>query len=479
MRWLALFGLAGCAQLFGIDSTTGSTDAPPMTPQVTAEVQRVSIGATVLTAPEDLTAGSDTLQFLLPDATAAGGFSRAAATQGPTGTWSAPIATGNPLVDFTLDGQRHIWAFPTRDDKIADLRLEHQHPTPIDPTSTIDLSIAVADAVTTGAFELVEVGPWLSSPVTASSPISQVITTSTMASASGAPAAGLIPTDVVLVLRSDGTQLTGDFEVGSITQMAGATSVSGTMNAVTADQTFGPTVDPTAQATRFAAVRPAVGTPSFSWQVIAAPGAMRGVTSGPQLATGAVASTDTAIAASFGNPFSSLGWPALFDYQASESRTVTVNGLTIELATTSRSLVLADGTMPTLDLPAALAQTISIDQQPLSTDNSTVMIDPAAAATIALVVDRPASILYTVTLFEVVPNDMTTAKLSYVLDLDTNDPAGLAIPSDALVAGHQYTLRVTCFAAGYPGAATGDLQSVSLPIHSATTFSGVFTVSNP
>src|SRR5262249_37390683 len=158
-------------------------------------------------------------------------------------------------------GKRHIWAFPTRTDKIPDTRLEHQGPTPIDPTSSLDLSIAVADAVVAGTFELLEVGPWLSAPVTATDPISQVVMTSAMSSESGAPAAALTPSAVVLVLPPDGTQLTGDFEEGSITQMSGSpTTVTGTMNPVTADQTFGPTVAPTTQDTRFAAVRPAVGT---------------------------------------------------------------------------------------------------------------------------------------------------------------------------------------------------------------------------
>src|SRR6185503_17862461 len=121
-------------------------------------------------------------------------------------------------------------------------------------------------------------------------------------------------------------------------------------------------------------------------------GAASGVTTGPLLASGSVAMADTAIAASYSSTFAALGWQALFEYQASESRVVTVNGLTITLPTTSTSLVIPDPSNPTLDLPGALAQTISIDQQPLSTDNATVTIDPTMPATIQLVVDRPGSI---------------------------------------------------------------------------------------
>jgi hypothetical protein len=274
-------------------------------------------------------------------------------------------------------------------------------------------------------------------------------------------------------------QLTGVFQAGSFAETAGANTISGAMTVVGADQTFGATIDPTTQATRFAAVRPAVGTPSFSWDVFASPGAMTGDANGPLLAAGSVAMADTAIAASYGNPFAALGWPALVDYAASESRSVTVNALALGLTTSSTSLVLPDASNPTLDLPAALAQTISIDTLPLSTDNITVSIDPTTPAKIDLVVDRQGSIAFRAALYEVVANDMTTAKLAYVLDVLTNDQASLAIPSDALIAGHTYTLAVTCYAAGLTGAATGDLQMTSPPFHYATTYSGVFTVSNP
>ena len=481
MKWLALVGLAGCAQLFGIDPTTGANDAPPMTAGAVAEVQRVSVGATVLTAPEDLTLGSDTLEFLVPDAAGTGGYDHVAATQGPTGTWTAPIAAGNPLVDFTLNGARHIWAFPTRDLKIGDVRLEHPDATPADPASSLAVSVSLPTAVAAGeSFEILEVGPWLSAALDATDPLSQVVMTTSMTQLSGATSlAALTPADKIFALRYlSGAALTGVFEADGFAETAGANTVSGTMAAVTGDQSFGATIDPTTQATRFAAVRPAVGTPLFSWSVFASPGAMQGTTTGPLLASGAVAMADTAIAAMYSGAFASFGWSPLFDYAASESRSVTVNGLTLELSTSSTSLVIPDASNPTLDLPGAIAQTISLDTTPLSTDNTTVTIDRTMPATIQIVVDRPGSIMTRATLYQVVPNDVTTATLSYVLDVLSNDPTTLAIPSDALVAGMTYTIAITCYAAGYTGAATGDLQTTSPPFHYATTYSGVFTV-NP
>jgi hypothetical protein len=486
MRLAGLFiALTGCAQIFGLDTTTAASDGSAAA-SVTAEVERMSIGATVNTAPEDLTTdgSGDSLAFLVADPNGSGGLTSVPATQTTAGTWTAAIADGTPAADFTLQGQRQIWAFPTRDLKIADVHLEHPNPMAPDPSAALAVSVSLPSAVMAGeAFYIEEIGPWLSASIPGTNGATSVGDTlgiAAMTPATSAPPASVIPTDVVVVLRYLNAQLTGVFQAASFTETAGGNQVDGAMTAFSPDQTFGASIDQTAQNARFAAVRPAVGTPIYTWMVIAAPGAMRGIPSGPQLNAAALASTDTAIGASYGNPFASLGWSALVDYSASESRAVTVNGLSLTLQTTSTSLVVPSGTaMPTLDLPGALAQTISIDQQPLSTDNTTVMIDRTAPATLSLVVDRQSSIMYQAILYEVVPNDATTAKLSYVIEVLTNDPAKLQIPEDLLVVGHTYTVRVTCYADGFTGAATGDLLSSSPPFDYASTFSGVFTVTNP
>jgi hypothetical protein len=470
---------SGCAQIFGIDSTSGGAGDAPMTAQAVAEVERMSIGATLQTAPEDLTAGSDTLAFLVGD-------SSVAATQGPIGTWTAPIATGNPMVDFTLAHQRHIWAFPTRDLKIADVHLEHPNPTPADPISSLALMVTLPTAPSTAeSFDLEEIGPWLATSLVPADPLSQDIMISALMPIGGSTTpATVIPSDVVLALRYDssvapgGLVLTGVFQAASFAETAGTNSVSGAMTAVTTDQMFGAAIDPVAQQTRFAAIRPAVGTPSFSWQVDAAPYAMRNIAAGPLLESGTVATADTAIAAVYGNPFSSLGWTAQFSYNATEVRDIMVNGLPLELAATASSLLIPDASMPTLDFPAALPQTISIDGQSLATDNVSITLDPTMPAALTVVVDRQTTQMYQAVLYEIVPGT-TTAQLSQVVEILTNDPANLVIPGGVLVAGQTYTVWIGCYADGFAGAATGDLQTTSPPFDSAGSYSGVFTVSNP
>ena len=70
MRLGALILLGGCAQLFGIDQTTGSgggggsNDAPPA--MASLRFVRMSIGASVVRAPQDL-AGQNAVGGVGPD----------------------------------------------------------------------------------------------------------------------------------------------------------------------------------------------------------------------------------------------------------------------------------------------------------------------------------------------------------------------------------------------------------------------------
>jgi len=355
-------------------------------------------------------------------------------------------------------------------------------PAPVN--SALALSVALPAASAGSTFELDEIGPWLRADVTPATSVTTItaeVDTSAMTPLGGTPPAGVTAQDAVLVLGYTGAQLTGAFQASSFAETDGANTVTGAMAPVAADQSFDASVDPTSLLTRFAAVRPAVGTPVLGWTLSAAPGAMRGLPDGPQLMAGSVEPTDTAIGAMYGNPFASFGWPTLFAYTTYETRDLMVGTLALQLSAGATSALVPDGTIATLDLPAAIPQTISLDDQPLSTDNAMVTVDPTAYAKIAVVVDRQASTMYQAILYEVVPADaaMTSAVLAWVVDVQTTDPSNLILPPDVLQAGHTYTLRVGCFSGGFTGAATGDLQTTSPPFNSAYNFSGVFTVTNP
>src|SRR5215813_2600670 len=93
--WL-LVSLGGCAQLFGIDDTTGPTggdDAPP--PATTLAYTRISIGANAVRAPLDVTANTAT--YIPPDATDPSGIRRVPTTLVGTNEWTAPLTAAAPV----------------------------------------------------------------------------------------------------------------------------------------------------------------------------------------------------------------------------------------------------------------------------------------------------------------------------------------------------------------------------------------------
>src|SRR5689334_22132652 len=112
--------LCGCAQLFGIDETTRNSAPASLT------VQRASIGARIVYAPQDLSASKAT--FLVPDEADPAGLARVAATEVEPGRWTAPITRAAPtlfdLPDFPKPIPR-LFDFPQREVKTLFPVLEH------------------------------------------------------------------------------------------------------------------------------------------------------------------------------------------------------------------------------------------------------------------------------------------------------------------------------------------------------------------
>jgi hypothetical protein len=475
-------GCSGCAQLFGIDTTSGNgIDAPG--PGVHATIQRVSIGATTVTTAFDQAQTMDTLTFLDPDGT--GGYRKVPGTVISTGSWQADLATGNPVVDFTLFGGRHLWAFPTRDLHVATAQLEHPNAEAPAPAAQLVTSVAVP-AVTTGdSFQIMAVGAWavhdltgMEAPAMSATTVAISIPYASFAPMAPAPAIKrIVPDDQVLLLRHNGTTLTGVFQTSF--DQTDSNMLTGTMANVTQDGTLDANVNPSQLQTRYAAVRPAVSGLAMSWSLNAAPGFTQLVNAGPGLASGSIAVATTKISASYGNPFTSLGWNELLTYATSESRVVTLpTGEMLTLSAAANTYTAPSPNM-TLDLPAGLPQTISIDQTPLSSDNMTVSLDPTKYAHVTIVADHPTNTVYQASLYEVLSTSPTTAQIKFVVEALTSDPQAMFLPPDAFQAGHTYTIAAGTFQGGYPNAMLGDLATTTPPFNQAYTFSGVFTVMNP
>lgn len=480
--WLISFALsgAGCAQIFGLETTSGpNIDAAGPGAHVT--ITHESIGATVVDAP----AVGATVSFLVPDGS--GGYTSVPATTSTAGQWDGdiPLAGGNPLVDFKVDGARYVWAFPTRDLHVVSPALEHPDPTPAPMPATLTLNVGVAATGGGESFTLYTVGAWSAQALAAPAMVttlSQAVDYA-MSTPIGGPLYKLTPADAVLVYRRRpaglgqvGNPLDGVFQT-SLAQ-TGDDTLSGTLNDTAVDKSLDATLTPSVLATRYTAVRPAVSGLAMGVAVVAAPGFARGNVNGPTLDDLGIAMTDTAVHLPYGNPFASLGWKELAYFNSYETRTVMIGMTPMTRYAGEQSFVEPGGNL-VFDWPAGLPETISLASTPLTTDNMTVMVDPAAYLPVTLVNDKPANTFVSVDLYEVKTDAMGAVTTPFVIGLASTDPNALVLPPGVLVAGHSYFFRAVTHQGGYPNIATGDLATSAPPFHVGYNDSGVFTVEMP
>ncbi len=485
-----LLACTGCAQLFGIEQTTGAGsgsggDAQPP-PGVSLFVQRMSIGAKVVYAPQDLT--GQTASFEVADASTPSGLRAVPAAVTSPGTWDAAITDGNPPVVFTLPDYpmtaTRFYALPGRSFQALYAWLEHPNPTPAPPGAVLNVAVNL-DAAYTGAeaYNLLTVGSWtnrgLTPPAVGGGQVAAAVTFDQPGtSVTGRPAEKITADDAVLVLRYVGNELTGYFKNPGFDQ-TGNDPIAGNMSPVTKDQLLAMMLHPGAVAARYANVRPAFATLNMAYYIHAAPGYNIASNTGVQLNAAGVAATDTGnISLMYGNPFDGDGWHGIVTWATNESRSYTVNGLPVTLGTGLNEFV-EPGQGLDLALDAGLPTSISIDQTPLLTDGMMVTIDPAKSVDLSFVPDQPGATVSQMQLYELVPTADGTA-LQYALRLGcTGTEPHFVVPADTFVAGHTYTLRALSLKGGYPGIATGDLTMRTLPLVQAYADSGVFTVVAP
>ena len=474
-RGLLLLPLvAGCAQLFGIDNTTG-LDAGGS--GVTVTVRRASVGASVVTSPQDLT--GQTAQLLVGDAT---GLTPTTATIAGPGTWTADIPTGNPPAYFTLPDLpmgHYYWALPSRAMRGNFVVYEHPNATAPGATSQLALNVTLPAPYAGQTLIVYAVGAWMTHLLTAAEvPMAGVATVATtIPYSSFTPAMTTITpsritaSDIPLVLEYTGAALTGVLQAAAFDQTDGTDNITGTMVAFAQDKTLAIPLA-TNLTMRFSAVRPAVAAPTESWSLSAAPGATVGTAFGPQLLSGVPAATDTMVSAMYGNPFESLGWPAIFGISATGTRTYMFNAMPVTLGASLWSYVDAGATSATFD--AGLPTTINLGQTQLTTDGQMVTVDATKPIEITFSPDQSTNTLFTARIDELVVNGMAVERHTIFRGASTMSTFDL--PSDQLVSGHTYVIVAGCIHGGYTQAASGDLETFAFPLSSSQLDSGVFTV---
>jgi hypothetical protein len=486
---------AGCAQLFGIDETSASGDAPPPTPYVSLQIDRISIGSTLARAPLDLT--GQTATFVIEDAAEPSGLRRVQGVLADTkDRFTAEIAEGTrAAVEFTVPEAtpfRRLFAFPSRN--ISTLHGVYEHPNPADApaTGTFTVRLTLPSGYASGqAFRLFAVGPWVQhtfaatelpavdTGATAIGPVSIPYNMTGFASVVGArPTPTLTAQDQIVALRYVGNDLTAAGRVTPFDQTGGPDPVNATLTAV-AHAPLDVKLDPNAVAMRLAGTSPPVTTLAMAWSVVAAPAWKLANNNGPLLNAASVTQTDpTTVTAMFGNPFTDLGWTSLFTWASNRARTYTVPKFNLPL-TLYAGLNHVDDVQPglVLDQPAGLPVLVSINKMPLNADGLTVTLDPARAVELSLVADRATNLFYQWNVYEVVAN-MTALeyKVAYVaLASETT----VKVPADIFAAGKVYMIRAHCIQGGFPSFSTGDLQNRDVPYAVGYLDAGVFTVAAP
>ncbi|NVB82277.1 MAG: hypothetical protein HOV81_28105 [Kofleriaceae bacterium] len=485
-RTLALstvLSLAGCAQIFGLDETSsgGGNDG-----KVSLSLTRASIGASVTMAPLDVS--MQTATFLADDG--AGGYLRVPGAVTSPGTFSAAELTEAVPVEFTLPGVtgERIWATGARAQRGSQVVFEHPGAEPPLPNSAVAVMTTLPSAYVSGeSFKVEVVGAWMQHGVAAAElPAVDMGSTAIMTPAIpysmytpmvGNSPARFTSSDVVLFLRYRGGVLS-DVLQQQLDQTDGTDTITGTMTPVaTTASNLMAIIDPPALMTRYAAVRPNLTTAlAQSYAVRAAPGASLGQAAGTVLASGAPAATETSFAKAFGNPFESLGWKSVVEYATSMSRAYMIDPTHSVTLSANLSTIAEVGTDPiTFDSPAGLPITIQINSTLLTADGTSVMLDLTKPVVVDATIDRTQNTVYAARLFELDVSGANVAK-TLVAEMVVTGMPQFAFPPALFMTGHTYFIQVACYQGRFTDAASGDLQTVTLPYSSGTLDSGVFTV---
>ncbi len=469
--------LCGCAQIFGLDETSGGPPSASLT------FERTSIGARVVSAPQDLSGSMGT--YLVPDDADPTGLARVAAAQTELGRWTAPITRPAPILFDLPDYPKpllRMFDFPQAEVKALFAVLEHPGPQPAPDGATITVNVTLDVPFNgTDRFELFTLGSWnalgLAAPGVGATALTQAFPFTAMGSLTGRmPLERITSDDAAVVLRYAGSELRGALRAAPFEQTT-ADTITGTLSTVTVEP-FTFAIDQMDLMRRYGAVRPLVGTPGMQWSLRAAPGAQLNVDLGPLLAAGGAPVDPLMVSSQAGNPFAPA-WPStlLWLTQASRTYTPPSAGLPVTLfAGMHERAILAPGLQ--MKLPAGLPTRITLIGTVLENDGVTIA-KPARGVEVSFTTDAAANTMYQLQLFKLVPNAGNTA-LQYELQLGANGvQPRFVLPPELFEAGALYTLRAIAVAGGFPGIAEGDLTQRSIPIAVSFLDSGVFQVALP
>ncbi len=488
--------LAGCAQIFGIDNTSGPADAA-LPPGGSLTIERLSIGASLERNPQNLAARS--ASYYVEDAVDTSGLRRIPATA--TGNvFSAELPDGVAAsVEFLVDDAapyKQLIAFPNRGIKVFRSAYEHPSPELAPGNGGFEVSLTLPDGYVTGQLlRLYAVGPWsyhdlsgaelpaIDVGATAVGPFTVAYDTAQFLSIVGPrPLQKVTSADRVVALRYVGGDLTAAGDVASFDQTGGIDAIAATLVEVTRAP-LDLMVNAPANVARLGMTTPtSTSGTSLGWYVTAAPGWELALGAGVQLTAGVASESATMVTPSFGNPFEAYDWQTIFVWNPTRTRSFTPPSLALPVSLAAGVLhVLRPTAGAMIDVQAGLPVLVSVNDQPLTSDGLNITIDPNKSVKLTMVADRTANTFYQYNIHELVPNGAMPAtaldlKLVYVAQSPTTD---IRIPAGVLATGKVYSVRAFCVQGGFPGLPMGDFTDRDLPLTLGYFDSGVFTVAAP
>lgn len=471
MARLAVFAVvvssSGCAQIFGLDETSRAI--------ASLEIQRISIGAALSTAPQDLTGLS--ADYLVAN-TAVPGFVRTGAVQSTTGTWALPVDEPTPLLFGLTEGPLQLYDFPNFHVKTVHAVFEHPDREPPPPGAMLTVDVALDAPYTAGEqLQLFTVGAWGSYDLTPHVPAMSMTATASIAytavtSETDRPLDRITAADGIVVLRYNAAtnprHLVAALDAASFEQ-TGNDTITGSLTPVAREPLAVP-IDAQAVVDRFARVTPPVASPFLGWHIEASPGAPLAVDKGPRLASGVVTPPETAISTMFGNPFAQRRWEAILAFDAFAARSFTPKGgLPVQLIAGQRERVRpVSGTV--LTLPAGLPTEVRLDGTPLTTDGLAITM-PLDLVDIEFSLDVESNTLYEAQLFKL-GTDGTMTLTVLALGVEPR----FQLPPEAFEAGAYYSVLAIATKGSFPAVADGDLTKRELPLAQSFAHSGVFQI---
>jgi hypothetical protein len=473
--------LPSCAQVWGVDKTSGQSDVGI---DYRAQIKRLPIGSGT---PSSVELSKSSATYIIDVEGRPVEFP--ASLENPDTFIANLPPIGKPILQLTVVDERSTdpaflrqWDVISTPNTIGLFNtFDHLDPLPAPGSAALDWNIALDRPIVAGDyFRWQSMGSWTFRGfdeflVAGAGAIDPPPIPFATATTNNRRLTAINSSDFLAAARYTGGQLTGIAEAMPFTMADGPNPVNVTMVPVALDRNVSFTWDPPAVVQRLMTAKPtATVVNGTSWTISAAPAAKYANASGVQL-QGELGTTPGTVQLTYGNPFVAKDWDSVFSYASTVTRVVVpFDGTTVSLG----SVLLSAQAPPAnqvLEHLQPLVTVVKIADVLLDIDGKSISIDRTQSTEVNFVTDRPAGSFYQLQLFEFEPP--VNGNVKSVLKFEAvGATTKFSVPNKMLEDNKVYFLKALGFDGGLPNVLSGDLATRSLPIGIGISDSGFFKV---